>query len=143
MPDPAEPALPVLSTHAHDAHDAHDAMPEVFGPSDDTIVRFQGDIEKLMTPALRTLHELCEMADSEGVRLNAATSILYFAGLRPHKRRWQPVQDEGTRAEGTGRELALLLERLEKNRPGITEAVAQAAADEADTAQVIDVDPVD
>jgi hypothetical protein len=137
MTDPAEPALPAVSTHI----DAHDVMPEVFGPSDDTIVRFQGDIEKLMTPALRTLHELCEMADSEGVRLNAATSILYFAGLRPHKRRWQPVQDEGARAEGTGRELALLLERLEKNRPGITEAVAQAAAEEID--DVIDVDPVE
>lgn len=119
------------------------ALPAVFGPSDETIMRFQEDIESLMTPALRTLHELCEMADSEGVRLNAATSILYFAGMRPHKRRFAPATDEAAQAEGTGRELALLLERLDRNHPGIMSAVQDAARDEVARDQVLDAEVVD
>jgi hypothetical protein len=93
-------------------------QPHVFGPSDDVILRFQQDIERLVTPALRTLHELCEMADSESVRLNAATSIVNFAGLRAPKRRYAPAQ-EVEQDVGVAQELALLLERLERNRPGL------------------------
>ena len=121
------------------------AKPSVFGPSDETIMRFQSDIEKLMPTALRTMHELAEMADSEGVRLNAATSILYFAGLRPHKRRFTPEkQDSDVELEGTARELAGVLEKLERNRPGIMDALSQAAAQaEAEDAAVVDAEVVD
>ena len=122
---------------------AQGGTPAVFGPSDETIVRFQADMEKLLTPALRTLHELCEMADSEGVRLNAATSILFFAGMRPHKRRYAPATDEAAQAEGTGRELALLLERLDRNRPGIMADVQDAAREELAREQVVDAEVVE
>jgi len=118
-------------------------MPAVFGPSDEMIVQFQGEMEKLLTPALRTLHELCEMADSEGVRLNAATSILFFAGMRPHKRRYAPATDEAAQAEGTGRELALLLEKLDRNRPGIMADVQAAAREELAREQVVDAEVVE
>lgn len=120
-----------------------EGLPQVFGPSDELIVDFQRKVDKLVDPALRTLHELCEMADSEGVRLNAATQILYFAGLRQPKRRWQPLQEEGEHEAGVARELGLLLERLDRNRPGLIDAVADAARDEQQRMQVVDAEVVE
>lgn len=142
--DRTRQALPTMSDNLPvPASPSGSGIPAVFGPSDETIVRFQGEIESLMTPALRTLHELCEMADSEGVRLNAATSILFFAGMRPHKRRYAPATDEAAQAEGTGRELALLLERLDRNHPGIMAEVQEAARDEVARDQVVDAEVVE
>lgn len=114
----------------------------VLGPSDETITAFQQDIEHLLGSAVRTLHELCEMADSEPVRLNAAVQILTFAGMRPYRRRSRPVEEETAEATVTT-ELALLLEKLDRNRPGIIDAVQSAAADEISKAQVIDAEVVE
>lgn len=119
------------------------AKPPVLGPSDEVIMQFQGQIEGLLTPALRTLHELCEMADSEGVRLGAAINIITLAGLRPNRRRYAPVDAEVDKEEGTARELALMLEKLEKNRPGIIAAVSEAARDEVAKHQVVDAEVVE
>lgn len=116
--------------------------PQVFGPSDEVILRFQQDVERLVTPALRTLHELCEMADSESVRLNAATSIINFAGLRAPKRRYAPAQ-EGEQEEGVAQELALLLEKLERNRPGLVTEFKGALDEAIELAEPIDVEVIE
>lgn len=114
----------------------------LLGPSDETITAFQQDIERLLGSAVRTLHELCEMADSEPVRLNAATQILTFAGMRPYRRRSRPLEEEA--GDGTvTTELALLLEKLDRNRPGIVDAVQDAARQELDRAEVLDAEVVE
>lgn len=118
------------------------STPQVFGPTDEVILRFQQDVEKLVTPALRTLHELCEMADSESVRLNAATSIINFAGLRAPKRRFAPAQEDA-QEEGVAQELALLLERLERNRPGLVSEFKRAADAEVDRLTPVDAEVVE
>lgn len=116
--------------------------PQVFGPSDDVILRFQQDVERLVTPALRTLHELCEMADSESVRLNAATSIINFAGLRAPKRRFAPAQ-EAEQEEGVAQELALLLEKLERNRPGLVTEFKSAVDEAIDLSIPVDAEVIE
>jgi hypothetical protein len=114
----------------------------VLGPSYETITEFQQDVERLLGSAVRTLHELCEMADSEPVRLNAAVQILTFAGMRPYRRRSRPLEEEAGDASVTT-ELALLLEKLDRNRPGIVDAVQDAARQELDRAEVLDAEVVE
>lgn len=138
--------LEPLRDSTEDAPTHSDALPSpLLGPSDEYIDRFQARVEGLVGPALDTLYELCTMADSEGVRLNAANSIIMFAGLRAPTRRYTKLKDTAREdeEEGTARELALLLEKLDKNRPGIIDEVASAAREELARTEIIDADVVD
>jgi hypothetical protein len=86
----------------------------------------------LAKKAISTVEELCEMADSESVRLDAAKTILKMAGIDPGTKREVNVSVDDKRA--VRQEMEAVLEQLAKNNP---QAAALLTGQEVVDAEVV------